>query len=295
MRHDRDVMPPSNTGEEGSELYVTDMTGDRRAAKYRERLERARREARQRYRDHLTTVFDLRGVAEPGELADATLDALTEWRYVDTGEHCRCSCHPRLPESDLHDFGFGCVCTRMPEDRRHAFRKWRNDIQAFWRSPEGQRITAAERAAEVELQEWLAVQQGVVVHSHGGLVPEQWRGEVDGHNFYFRERHDEWHIEIDLRPSGRFVREHAGTDNDGAIRYHEREVNAGDVITSGTTAAEGYGTTPVERATFIVDTIRIHLTRQACTHHRVDLSSVEAVLGIQARWCPACGTRLGRR
>jgi hypothetical protein len=44
------------------------------------------------------------------------------------------------------------------------------------------------------------------VHSHGGLTPEEWRGEVDGHSFYFRERHDEWRIEVDLRPSGRFIR-----------------------------------------------------------------------------------------
>jgi hypothetical protein len=130
------------------------------------------------------------------------------------------------------------------------------------------------------------------VHSHGGLTPEEWRGEVDGHSFYFRERHDEWRIEVDLRPSGRFIRAIAGTDNDGAIRYQEREVNEGDVIACGTTAVEGYGTTPLKRAKFIVDTIRIHLARQACTHNRDALSSIEAILGTQVRWCPACGTRL---
>jgi hypothetical protein len=295
MRHDRHLVPPSNTGEEGPELYVTDMTGDRRAAKYRERLERARREARQRYRDHLTTVFALRGVAEPGEVADATINALTEWRYVDTGEHCRCSCHTRLPESDLHDYGFGCVCARPSEDRRRAFDEWRNGIAAFWRSIEGQRIKAAEQAAEAELQAWLALQNGVSVHSHDGLAPEQWRGEVDGHSFYFRERHDEWRIELDLRPSGRFVRAIADTDNGGAIRYQEQEVDEGDVIAHGTIAAEGYGATSVERAQFIVETIQIHLDRQACTHHLDELSSIEAILGTKALWCPACGTRLGRR
>ncbi|MDT5171097.1 MAG: hypothetical protein QOD02_4438 [Mycobacterium sp.] len=69
----------------------------------------------------------------------------------------------------------------------------------------------------------------------------------------------------------------------------------GDVIAHNTTAAEGYGTTPVERAQFIVDTIRIPLGRQACTHHLDELSSIEAILGTEALWCPACGTRLGRR
>lgn len=54
--------------------------------------------------------------------------------------------------------------------------------------PEDQQTTAAEQAAEAELQGWLAGQTGVIVHSHGGLTPEQWTREVDGHSFYFRER-----------------------------------------------------------------------------------------------------------
>jgi hypothetical protein len=250
---------------------------------------------RRRYRDHLAALFNVHGVAHPGELADAALDALTVWRYVDSGERCDCSCHLRLPESDLHEYGFGCVCTRTLEDRRRAFEKWRNTIQAFWASPDGQRIKAAEQAAEADLQAWLATQEGVVVHSHGGIAPEQWRGEVDDHSFYFRERHDEWHIELDLRPSGRFLRAVVSTDNDGAIRYKDREGDEGDVIAQGTTAAEGYGSTPVERAKFIVDTIRVHLRRQSCTHHLEEMSSIEAMLGTEVPWCPACGTRLGRR
>ncbi len=44
-----------------------------------------------------------------------------------------------------------------------------------------------------------------------------------------------------------------------------------------------------------VETIRTHLTRQACTHHRGALPSIEAGLGVEVRWCPACGTRLSTR
>jgi hypothetical protein len=117
-------------------------------------------------------------------------------------------------------------------------------------------------------------------------------GKSKGHSFYFRERHAEWRIELDLRPSGRFVRTVAGTDNDGTTLYVERELDEGDVIAYGTTDIEGYGATPLERAQFIIDTIRIHLARQACAHHDDDLSSIHAILGVQARWCPACGTRL---
>jgi hypothetical protein len=277
-------------GEE-PELYVFDFSNAPGAAEYRERLERDRAEARRRYRDHLAAVFDLHGAPDPGVLSDVALDALTDWRYIDSGERCSCSCHPRLPESDLHDYGFGCVCARTPEDRRRAWDEWRNDLDAFWESSEGQRIKAAERAEEAELEAWLAAQPGVVVHSHGGLAPEQWRGEVDGHSFYFRERHDEWRIELDLRPSGHFVQAVVGTDSDGKPKCEARELDEGDVIAHGTTDVEGYGSTPVERAQFIVDTIRVHRARDSCKLHAEDLSSIEALLGREVRWCPACGMR----
>ncbi|ODR05277.1 hypothetical protein BHQ21_15015 [Mycobacterium sherrisii] len=281
--------------EEPAELYVTDFSNVPGANDYREALERARTEARRRYRDHLTTVFDLHGAPDPDVLADVTLDALTVWRYIDSGERCRCSCHPRLPETDLHDYGFACICARTREDRRRAWEEWRDNIKAFWESPEGQQIRADEQAAKADLQAWLTVQQGVIIGNHGGLAPEQWDGEVDGHSFYFRERHGEWRIELDLRPSGRFARTIAGTDTDGTIHYKQTELDVGDVIAYGTTDDDDYGTTPVERAQFIVGAICVHLTRQTCTLHHDDLSSIEALLGTNITWCPACGTRLPNR
>jgi hypothetical protein len=278
-------------GEE-PEIYVVDFSDAPGAAEYRERIERARIEARRRYRHHLAVVFDLHGSCDPDALAEIALDALTAWRNVESGERCPCSCHPRLPESDFHDYGFGCVCAQTPEERRRAFDRWRNHIRAFWRSPEGQRIRAAERAGEAELEAWLAAQPGVIVHSHGGIAPEQWRGEVEGRTVYFRERHDEWRVEIDLRPRGRLARVFVGTDRDGEARYEEREFDEGDVIAHGTTDVDGYGSSLVERAKFIVDTIRVYLAHEACTLHAEDLSSIEALLGREVRWCPSCGTRL---
>jgi len=106
---------------------------------------------------------------------------------------------------------------------------------------------------------------------------------VEGRTFYFRERPDEWRIELNLRPSGRFARALVGTDSDGEARYEERELDEGDVIAHGTTAVDRYGSTPVERAKFIVDTIRVHLSREACTLHVDDLPSIEAFLGSGVR------------
>lgn len=284
--------PASNTATRQLEVDAIESSNDPGAVDYRERAERGRREARRRYRDHLVTEFARHDVADPGELADAALDALTVWRYVDSGEQCRCSCHPRLPESDLHNYGFDCVCASPPQERRRAFRQWLDDIEAFWQSPHGLQIKAAEQADEATLQGWLADQQGVTVHRHGGLCPEEWTGEVDGHPFYFRERWGQWHIEVDLRPNGRFIRTIVGTDNDGTSRYEESELEEGDVIAYGTTDIEGYGSTPLERAQFLIDTIRIHLARQSCTYHQGDLSSIRAILGAHAGWCPSCGIRL---
>ena len=53
-----------------------------------------------------------------------------------------------------------------------------------------------------------------------------------------------------------------GTHDDGTTRYRQHEVIEGDVIASGTIAAEGYGANPRERAAFIVTTIRDHLRRK---------------------------------
>ena len=72
---------------------------------------------------------------------------------------------------------------------------------------------------------------------------------------------------------------------DDEASYEERELDEGDVIAYGTTDVEGYGTTRVERAKFIVDTIRVHLAREACRLHAEDLSSIEALLGREVRWC----------
>jgi hypothetical protein len=70
---------------------------------------------------------------------------------------------------------------------------------------------------------------------------------IDGHSFYFRERHDDWHIEIDLRPTGQFLNAIDGRNDDGTTRYRQREFEQGDVIATGTIDAEDYGTTVVQR------------------------------------------------
>ena len=110
-------------------------------------------------------------VAVPGRVANsrsphgsgAVLAALTEWPDIETGQLCRCSCHPQLPSNDLHNFGFACNCIRTRDQRRDSVRELLNSIDEYWQSPEGLEDRAADNAAEEELQAWLAQQQDVVV------------------------------------------------------------------------------------------------------------------------------------
>lgn len=118
-----------------------------------------------------------------------------------------------------------------------TFQKFLEHMDEYRRSPEGQQFEATMQAAEADLQAWLANQPGVVIHRHGGQVPERWEGEVDGRSFHFRERGGEWTIELDLQEQP-----------DGLSRV--------EFIAFGTIANEGYGDSPQQRAMFIVATIR---------------------------------------
>lgn len=151
------------------------------------------------------------------------------------------------------------------EDRRwrsaETFRRFLDHMDEFRRSPEGQQFEAAQQAAEAELQAWLTDQPGVVIGRHGGQVPEQWEGQVDGHHFYFRERGGDWDIELDL-------------NQQPGITNSER-------IATGTITAPGYGQSPRELAAFIVTTIRNHLQHARTAEAG---SSLEYVYRVE--WSP---------
>lgn len=275
-------------------LYFFDPSDLPGAEEYRAESARQRAESRRRYTEYLAAVLiGCDGVADATERAEIVLDALAVWRRDPTEDPCRCSCHPRLPESDLHDYGFACTCMQSPEERARAMDEWFAARDAFWEGPEGRAIAEAREAEESELAMWLAAHPGVVVTRHGGWAPEIWEGSVDGREFFFRERHEEWRIELDLRGTGRFVKRWRGGDLDDEDSFDLVEVTEGDVIARGTTGADDYGTTPAERIGFIVDTIRGHVARQHCEMHvgatRDDLA---ALLGESFRWCPSCGSRL---
>ncbi len=94
-------------------------------------------------------------------------------------------------------------------------------------------------------------------------MPEQWEGQVDGHNFYFRERGGDWDIELDL---------------------HEKQpgTTKKNLIATGTLTAHGYGQSPRERAALIVTTIRNHLR-----HRRTAEATGSTDYAYRVEWSPA--------
>lgn len=122
-------------------------------------------------------------------------------------------------------------------------------------------------------------------------APGRW-GTVDGHSFYFRERHDHWRIELDLRPTGHFSQVWEGGDLDDEASFEPRAIEVGDVIAEGTIGFHGYGDSPLERLTFIVRSIRAHFGRIDCEVHTSERGDLETLFGRAMSWCPACGEKL---
>ena len=276
-------------GPEFQIIKLPDLLGD----EWRAERDRQRDEARQRYLDRLVEVLAaVPPSSSDRERAGAVLDGLFVTTRREDGQECLCSCHPRVPDSDLHGYGFACPCRLTAARRQAAFKEWMTELEAYQHSPEGRREAAARQAEEDELLEWLADHPDVVVTSHGGMCPEQWRGSVEGRSFYFRERHDDWRIEVDLRPSGRFYRSWMGGDLTDDASYELRETDEGDVIAEGTTGVAGYGRKPVQRVGFIASTIRTHLDRERCRVHTDERDDLELLFGRPLDWCPSCGLSL---
>lgn len=222
--------------------------------------------------------------------------------HVDTEGHpCRCGCHPSLGSSS-HG-GDPCPCTRTREERAASWRAWLDEADAersAWeRSAEGRAELARVAHERDELDAWIASDDGVRVDRWGGCFPEQWWGSVDGHTYYFRSKRGVWSIEIDLQPTGdsyrRVVADDAAVDalaEDPAMLLVDGEVEVDEdglrtvrvAVQQGAVIAHGFeadvDVTPLDRARFIVDTIRAHLRQLSCAHPSA------------RRFCPECGASM---
>jgi hypothetical protein len=255
-----------------TDLYVFDFSGgDEERARRAEERARERALVRARYAAHL-----VRSVGIDEVTADLVLGALFDHNTLD-GSPCVCSCHPRLPGGELHDAGFDCSCA-WDHDRRDAetgkFKAW---LTEFWDGPAGQERQCAREREQAELAAWIEQHPGVTAQRTTSAAPEQWEGTVDGRSFYFRERHGEWRIELDLEPTGHFAQRLSGTGPDGQLVTEPVEITQGTVIAEGLDSA--LAETASEHLEFIVGTIREHITGEGCPHHGA------------INFCPTCGAR----
>lgn len=231
----------------------------------------ARREAersriRQRYVRRLVDAADVDEAA-----AERVVAALFDHAYPD-GQECACGCHPRLAAS--HGDGFDCPCTWDEAPRAES----RRSVREFLHTPAAQELRDQHEREEAAVATWVTGDPGVEARRTSWYAPEQWEGAVDGHSFYFRERHGMWRIELDLEPSGRFAERLTDVSDDGELFTEPVELQEGEVISEGVESQLGDG--PVEHLDFVVRTIRDHLGACRCDH-------VGALF-----FCPRCGRRM---
>ena len=258
-----------------ADLYIFDPSGGPE--------DRARREAKRAERRALVRARYAQRVASQTGLDEITADLVmaTLFDHVDDcGEECGRGNHPKLPDDGewSHDAGFDCPCTwdagRRELERAAAKAEW----EEYQASPEAEAQRRAEDAEFSAIEVWIAAHPGVTADRTVLACPEIWEGTIDGHSFFFRERHGSWRIEIDLEPNGTFANRLVGTSVDGELVTEPVELTSGPVIAQGDESELGNGA--VTHLAFIVDTVRTHLTRAACTHDRAE------------QYCPSCGERL---
>lgn len=246
-----------------SDLFIVDFGHDDDAQARRE-AEGAR--LRNRY---------VRHVVEAAHVDDATAERVVAAIFdhpAQDGRSCACGCHPQL--SALHGDGMDCPCS-WDDVRRECERR---RFASLWTdTPAARELREQHAADEAAITEWLTGRTGVTARRTTSYAPEQWEGTVDGHSFYFRERHGVWRIELDLEPNGRFANRLVDFGEDGEPRTEPVPLTEGEVIAEGTDTE--LGDTPVEHLAHIVRKVRDHLWARDCDH-------AGALF-----FCPKCGTR----
>lgn len=259
-----------------ADLYLVQPRSDDEPDRRRAEREAGRARVRARYAAHLRERTRLDAIT-----ADLVMAILFD-HHAEDGTECLRSNHPKLPEESQysHDVGFDCPCTwgaeRQDRERARRRKAW-ND---YLSSPEAEAFREAEGRELEAVADWIAAHPGVEAQRTVTACPEVWEGTIDGHSFYFRERHGEWRIEVDLEPDGRFANRYLGVDDNGEMLTEPVELTSGDTIAEGSEGNLGVGA--VEHLSFIVDTVRAHLAQTVCTHPNAE------------RYCPACGLRISR-
>jgi hypothetical protein len=168
----------SNVKPRISHPYTPSSDDIARTAKLRAELDRERAER------------DAWSEANAGRRRTALLNGpqLTD---VDAALECICSCHPRLEHPDTHNGGASCPCQLSKTERAAQLESALTALSALQDDASAER--RKQRRAETEQA---ATRLGCVVHRIGGAAPFTIYGSVAGYEFYLRERHGSWRLEV---------------------------------------------------------------------------------------------------
>lgn len=182
---------------------------------------------------------------------------------IEAAMECICGCHPRV--GTYHNEGRDCPCQKTPEERRLVIEEFWNKMDEIHSDPEYiQREAEAEEAFRQE-SENLQVE----IYTHGGYAPHVITGNVDGYEFYYRERGDIYRVVVADEPGN--------AQNPWGSSEVSSQVAGEGVIDDE--SSENY---PIWALRTAVESARQHLLQRKCEHREEG-----------GPWCPDCGTLIG--
>lgn len=181
---------------------------------------------------------------------------------VEEALKCNCTCHPRPADPMLHNGGTTCGCQYTEEENKIRTEKTLKSLRKIWKNNNFDSDELFTKAKEY------SDSLNIKLDSYGGVAPFVITGNIDGYNFYLRERHGYYRIVV------------AGEDDPHSDVWRDQPVDA-LVVGEGSEHELGSTYEDVETSiSLIANTIRTFLAQKECSH----------ILGNN--YCPSCGKSL---
>jgi hypothetical protein len=190
-------------------------------------------------------------------------------RDVEAAVDCRCACHPRPGDVELHNGGRSCPCQETEAERAHRREASREAWSALADEFADEELFFEDRRSRFDAE---ADALGVEARIQVWAAPFVIVGVCDGRGFYLRERHGAYRVTI--APD-----EDPGSDPWAAAATEPSiDVAAGD----DSELADDGAFSPAAALRVAVGAVRTALARNACEHRQIESES----------YCPSCGVLL---
>ncbi len=208
-----------------------------------------------------------RAVSHP--LRRAAILAGPPLRDVDAAVECRCSCHPRTCDVDLHDGGQSCSCQDTDEQREARRKAFRDAWSALTDDFAEEHGFHEERQRLFDIE---AADLGVEARIEIQAAPFVIVGTCDGRGFYLRERHGTYRVTI------------AADEDPGSDPWTAEPTESSIDVAGGDDdeLVRDGRFSPAAALRIAVAAVRTALARNICVHQEVG----------SGPYCPACGAPL---